>query len=191
MPKLWKECHMRQTIPVNPTIITNSHSLNIVPNIPQPVDSSVEIDSDEVSENEMRALEIQIIENPSLEKVHFQKVMQLSLEKVRNRAEAAYVLDHEIDRIPDSAYDDASIVLKMLFDYDLPIPHIGWAEDGSIGFEWRPEEGIATMGIYGDNLVIYGVFFQKNCQVDGVCNLSDRVDTVLFVNFLETLKQLL
>ena len=82
-------------------------------------------------------------------------------------------MDNEIDPISPEAYDDASSLLEMLFDRNISIPHIGWAEDGSIGFEWRPKNGIVTMGIYGDNLVIYGIFFEENRQVDGVCSLSD------------------
>ena len=53
------------------------------------------------------------------------------------------------------------------------MPDIGWAEDGSLGLEWRPEGGIATMGIYGDKLVIYGAFFEEKRQVEGICTLSD------------------
>ena len=68
------------------------------------------------------------------------------------------------------------------------MPDIGWAEDGSLGFEWRPEEGIATIGIYGDNLVIYGAFFEEERQVEGICTLSD---TVMLSGFLETLVKLL
>ena len=97
-------------------------------------------------------------------------------------------MDNEIDPVPDSAYRQTSILLEMLYNYNIPMPHIGWAEDGSIGLEWRPEGGIVTMGIYGDDDVIYGAFFQENRQVDGVCNLSD---TVLLNGFLETLKRLI
>jgi hypothetical protein len=179
---------MTQTAPANPIITTNPPSPGIVPSIPQPGDLFVEIDSDEVTENEMQAWKIQSIEHPSLAKSQFQEDMQRRLEEVRQEAEEAYTSDAEIDQIPPSAYKEASLLLDMLLDHDLPMPHIGWAEDGSLGFEWRPEGGIATMGIYGDNLVIYGVFFEKNRQVDGVCPLSD---TALLGNFLETLRQIL
>ena len=111
-----------------------------------------------------------------------------TLEDIRCEAENAYVLNNEIDPVPVKAYEEASLLLYKLFDYDIPIPHIGWAEDGSIGFEWRPENGIVTVGIYGDNLAIYGVFFTENRQLDGVCSLSD---TALLEGFLETLKRLL
>ena len=125
---------------------------------------------------------------PPADKVLFRKQVQHELDEIRQEAEAAYALDKEIDPIPDSAYDDASFLLEVFFNYDIPMPHIGWAEDGSIGFEWRPHNGIATVGIYGDNHLIYGVFFQETRQADGVCSL---MDTVLLEGFLETLKRLL
>ena len=103
------------------------------------------------------------------------------LKDIRQEAEEAYAWNNEIDPVPESAYDDALLLLKMLFDYNIPMPDIGWAEDGSLGFEWRPGKGIATMGIYGDNLVIYGAFFEEKHQVEGICALSD---TAMLIGFL-------
>ena len=125
---------------------------------------------------------------PPTDKVLFQKHVQRELDEIRQEAENAYALDNEIDPVPDSAYKQTSVLLEILYNYNIPMPHIGWAEDGSIGLEWRPKGGIVTMGIYGDDDVIYGAFFQKNRQVDGVCNLSD---TALLEGFLETLKRLI
>ncbi len=105
------------------------------------------------------------------------------LEEIRQEAEEASALDNEIDHIPDSAYDDAHSLLKMLSHYNVPMPDIGWAEDGSLGFEWRPENGIATMGVYGDNHVIYGAFFHDKRQVEGICALSD---TAMLQGFLKS-----
>ncbi len=125
---------------------------------------------------------------PPTDKTLFRKQVQRELDEIRQEAENAYALDNEIDPVPDSAYDQTSGLLEKLSSFKIPMPHIGWAEDGSIGLEWRPEGGIVTMGIYGDNDVIYGAFFQENRQVDGVCNLSD---TALLEGFLETLKRLI
>ena len=109
------------------------------------------------------------------------------LEEIRQEAEEASALDNEIDPVPDSAYDDAHSLLEMLSYYKLPMPDIGWAEDGSLGFEWRPENGIATMGVYGDNHVIYGAFFDNKRQVEGICASSDNA---LLRGFLMTLLNL-
>lgn len=108
------------------------------------------------------------------------------LEETRQEAEEAYASDDKIDPVPNSAYDDARVLLKILGPH-VPMPDIGWAEDGSLGFEWRPGNGIATMGLHGDNLVIYGAFFSKEREFDGICSLSD---TVLLKGFVATLRHL-
>ena len=59
------------------------------------------------------------------------------------------------------------------------------SEDGGIGLEWRPENGIATMSVYGDNLVIYGTFFSNKREVNGICS---RSDTALLEGFITTLR---
>ncbi len=110
------------------------------------------------------------------------------LEEIRLEAEKAYASDSDIDPILDSAYDDAHLLLQKLLQRNIPMPEIGWAEDGSLGFEWRPGNGIATMGLYGDNLVIYGAFFEDKRQVEGICALSD---TAMLSGFLTTLLNLL
>ena len=111
---------------------------------------------------------------------------QRELEEVRAEAEEAYASDNQIDPVPNSAYDDARVLLKILGPH-VPMPDIGWAEDGSLGFEWRPGNGIATMGLYGDNLVIYTAFFGEKRQVEGVCSLPD---TALSKGFITTLRHL-
>ena len=118
------------------------------------------------------------------DRVAFNSHVQRKLEEVRREAEEACSLDSEIDPVPDSAYDDASSLLAMLPN-NLPAPDLGWAEDGSLSFEWYPEEGMATMGIYGDGLVIYGAFFSDKRELNGICALSDPV---LLPNFLTTLR---
>ena len=54
------------------------------------------------------------------------------LEEIRQEAEEAYASDNQIDPVPCSAYDDAHVLLKMIHR-NVPMPDIGWAEDGSLG----------------------------------------------------------
>ena len=108
------------------------------------------------------------------------------LKDIRQEAEEAYALDNEIDPVPESAYDETLCVLKQIHR-EIPMPDIMWSEDGGIGLEWRPGNGIATMSLYGDNLVIYGAFFSNKRQVEGICTLSD---TVLLQGFFTTLRNL-
>ena len=108
------------------------------------------------------------------------------LKDIRQEAEEAYASDNEIDPVPESAYDETLCVLKRIHR-SIPMPDMMWSEDGGIGLEWRPGNGIATMSLYGDNLVIYGAFFSDKRQVEGICTLSD---TVLLQSFLTTLRNL-
>ena len=123
---------------------------------------------------------------PPMDEALFAKHAQ-QLATICQEAEEAWTLDNEIDPVPASAYDDARLLLQLLLRADIPTPDISWAEDGSLGFEWRPGDSIATMGIYGDNLVIYGAFFDDNRQVEGICALSD---TAMLSGFLATLNRL-
>ena len=96
---------------------------------------------------------------PPADKMLFRKQVQRELDEIRQEAEEAYALDKEIDPIPDSAYNDTLVLLEMLCNYKLPMPEVSWAEDGSFSIGWYLDEGIITMGIYGDDLVIYNAFF--------------------------------
>ncbi len=125
---------------------------------------------------------------PPADKVLFLKHVQRELDDIRKEAEHAYALDNEIDPIPDSAYDDVSVLLEFLCNYKIPMPEISWAEDGSLSVGWYPDEGMVTMGIYGDNLVIYNAYFEEKRQLEGICDLSD---TPVLSGFLTTLTNIL
>jgi hypothetical protein len=114
------------------------------------------------------------------------KQVQRELEEVRREAAKAYSLDREIDPVPNSAYDDLLSLIAVLPE-DIPVPDLGWAEDGSLSLEWRPEAGIVTMGLYGDKLVIYGAFFNDKRELNGIFPLSD---SILLPNFLTMLSEL-
>jgi len=115
----------------------------------------------------------------------FNKKVQRELAKVRREAEKAYSLETEIDPVPDSAYDDLLSLIAVLPE-DIPAPDLGWAEDGSLSLGWHSEDGIVTMGIYGDKLVIYNAFFNDKRELNGICPLSD---SILLPNFLTMLSE--
>ena len=125
---------------------------------------------------------------PPADKVLFRKQVQHELDEIRQEAETAYALDKEIDPIPDSAYKDTLVLLEMLCNYKLPMPEVSWAEDGSFSIGWYLDEGIITMGIYGDDLVIYNAFFEEKRQFEGICALSD---TPMLSGFLKMLTNIL
>ena len=125
---------------------------------------------------------------PPADKMLFRKQVQRELDEIRQEAEEAYALDKEIDPIPDSAYNDTLVLLEMLCNYKLPMPEVSWAEDGSFSIGWYLDEGIITMGIYGDDLVIYNAFFEEKRQFEGICALSD---TPMLSGFLKMLTNIL
>lgn len=116
----------------------------------------------------------------------FNKKVQRELGEGRREAAKAYLLEREIDPVPDSAYKDLSSLIAVLPE-GIPTPDLSWAEDGSLSLGWHPEDGIVTMGIYGDKLVIYGAFFNNKRELNGICPLSD---SILLPNFLTVLSEL-
>ena len=125
---------------------------------------------------------------PPADKILYRKQVQRELDEIRQEAEEAFTIDNEIDPVPDSAYDQISVLLEMLCNYKLPMPEVSWAEDGSLNVGWYPDDGTVTMGIYGDNLVIYNAFFEEKRQFEGVCELSDKP---VLSGFLTTLENIL
>ena len=121
---------------------------------------------------------------PPVDKMLFLKQVQRELDKIRQETEEVCTADNEIDPLPDSAYHDAYLLLEILYNYNVSMADIGWLVDGGIGFEWRPGDGIATMSLYGDGLVVYGASLGNERRVKGTCSLCDPI---LLPNFLKTL----
>ena len=117
-----------------------------------------------------------------------QQTSEARLNEVRREAEEAYTLDNEIDQIPKTAYDDALVLLEEVFRAGIPMPEFSWAEDGSLSLTWFLKGGLATMGLYGDDIVIYSVFFEEKRQIEGICELSD---TSILYGFLTILSNIL
>ena len=114
--------------------------------------------------------------------------VQREIANIREEVEETCVVADDVKAVPESAYEETLSLLKQL-PHDIPMPVMMWLEDGGIGLEWRPGDGIATMSIYGDNLVIYGAFFNEKREFDGICSLSDSVFLKGFVIILRNLPQ--
>lgn len=112
--------------------------------------------------------------------------VQRELADIREEVEETCTEVDNVKAVPESAYEETLSLLKQL-RHNIPMPDMMWLEDGGIGLEWRPGDGIATMSIYGDNLVIYGAFFSEKREFDGICALSD---TILLDGFVTTLRNL-
>ena len=115
--------------------------------------------------------ELEFARAPS-DTVLFRKHIQRELDDIREEVEETCAVADDVYRVPESAYEETLSLLEEM-PPDIPMPDMMWLEDGGIGLEWRPGEGIATMSLYGDGLVIYGAFFDKNREITGICPLTD------------------
>ena len=108
------------------------------------------------------------------------------LQEIRHEVEETCAVADDVKAIPETAYDEALLLFTRI-QRSIPMPDMMWLEDGGIGLEWRPRDGIATMSLYGDNHVIYGAFFNDKREVNGICSLSD---SALLTGFLTTMSRL-
>ena len=115
----------------------------------------------------------------------FQQHVQRELDEIREEVEETCAVAEDVYPVPESGYEETLSLLEQI-PRDIPMPDIGWLMDGGIGIEWRPSDGIATMSLYGDGLVVYGASLGNECRVKGTCSLSDPI---LLPNFLKTLSE--
>ena len=113
------------------------------------------------------------------------KHIQRELDEIREEVEETCKVVSDVRPVLQQAYDEASTLLKRISP-GIPMPDLMWLEDGGIGLEWRPKEGIATMSLYGDNQVTFGTVWRESSEIWGSCPLSDPV---LFPNFLKMLSE--
>ena len=106
------------------------------------------------------------------------------LNEIREEAEETCAVDSDVKLVPESAYDDTHSLLNQKISSDIPLPDMMWLEDGGIGLEWRPGDGIVTMSLYGDEHVTFVAIVGKQHKIAGTCPLSDQL---LLPNFLATL----
>ncbi|RKU26456.1 hypothetical protein C6499_13140 [Candidatus Poribacteria bacterium] len=124
---------------------------------------------------------------PPADKVLFRKQMQRELDEIREEVTETCAVATEVEPIPESAYVETLSLLEQI-PRNIPMPDMMWLEDGGVGLEWRPKEGIATMSLYRDNHVTFGAVWGKSCEIWGSCPLSDPV---LLPNFLKMLSEVL
>ena len=122
---------------------------------------------------------------PLAGKVLFRKHVQRELDEIRKEVEETCAVAEDVYRVPESAYEETFSLMAQM-PCDIPMPDMMWLEDGGIGLEWRPGDGIATMSLYGDGLVVYGASLGNERRVKGACSLSDPI---LLPNFLKILSE--
>ena len=112
--------------------------------------------------------------------------VQQELEYIREEVEETCVAVDNVKAVPKSAYNETSFLLKQM-PGNIPIPDMMWLEDGGIGLEWRPEDGIVTMSLYGDKHVTTVAILGNQSEIAGTCSLSDNIILPAFLTMLRSL----
>ena len=123
---------------------------------------------------------------PPADKVLFLKQVQRGLGEIREEVEVTCKVVSDVRPVPQQTYDETSTLLKRI-STGIPMPDMMWLEDGGIGLEWRPGDGIITMSLYGDEHVNCVVVLDNQHEIARTCPLSDRF---LLPNFLTILPEL-
>ena len=123
---------------------------------------------------------------PPVDKVLFRKQVQSELDEIREEIEETCAVAKDVYPAPESAYEETTSLLEQM-PRGIPMPDMMWLEDGGIGLEWRPGDGIVTMSFYGDNHVTFVAVLDDQHEIAGMCPLSD---SILLPSFLATLPML-
>ena len=121
---------------------------------------------------------------PSVDDLYFFSMdkAERALEEIREEVAETGASVGDVDFVPEAAYDETLSLLNRLH-YRVPMPNI-MSLEGGIGLEWRPERGIVTMSLYGDNHVTFVAMLADEHEIAGTCPLSD---SVFLPSFLATL----
>ena len=112
--------------------------------------------------------------------------VQQELKDIREEVEDTWVVADNVRTVPDSAYEETISLLEQIRG-NIPMPDMMWLEDGGIGLEWRPEAGIVTMSLYGDNHVTGVAILGNQREIAGTCSLSDGIILPAFLTMLRLL----
>lgn len=98
--------------------------------------------------------------------------VQHELDEIREEVEETCKVVDDVYRVPESAYSETLSLLTRVH-LNIPMPDIMWLEDGGIGLEWRPGNGIVTMSLYGDEHVTFVAILGNQHKIAGTCPLAD------------------
>ena len=96
-------------------------------------------------------------ENIRTDQTLFRNYVKQEFSKIRKEITEPIVEDRDFLPAPDLVFNDALFLMEIFFTFGIPTPDIRWTEEGSLSLTWHPEDGVATLGIYGDGLVIYNI----------------------------------
>ena len=108
------------------------------------------------------------------------------LENIREEVEETCETDDNTTVVPESAYIETISLFEQMHG-NIPMSDVMWLEDGGIGLEWRSEEEIVTMSLYGDNHVTGVAILGGQREIAGTCLLSDNIILPAFLEILRSL----
>ena len=97
--------------------------------------------------------------------------VEKELAEIREEVKETCAVAKEVHPVPEAAYDETRSLLAQV-SRNVPVPDIMWLEDGGIGLEWRPVDGIVTMSLYGDDHVTFVAILGNQHKIAGTCPLS-------------------
>ena len=109
--------------------------------------------------------------------------VQRELDEIREEVKETCTVADDVYRVPESAYSETLSLLTRVHR-NIPMPDVMWLEDGGIGLEWRPGNGIVTMSLYGDEHVTFVAILSNQHKIAGTCPLTD---SSVLPGFLATL----
>ena len=171
---------------LNPQFIKTEHLTSLFTPIHDPwMGSPTETSSDVIPENENQDWKKQ---ETALLPAEVQSWINIEKElaEIHEEVKETCALAEDVHPVPEAAYDETRFLLAEV-SRNVPIPDIMWLEDGGIGLEWRPRDGIVTMSLYGDNHVNFVAILGEQDKTAGTCPLSD---SDLLTGFLATLPRL-
>ena len=98
--------------------------------------------------------------------------VEKELAEIREEVKETCAVAKDVHPVPEAAYDETRSLLAQV-SRNVPIPDIMWLEDGGIGLEWRPGDGIVTMSLYGEDHVTFVAILGNQHKIAGTCPLSD------------------
>ena len=96
--------------------------------------------------------------------------------EIRQETEEICKIDNEVDMVHEQAYSDIRLLLEIINKTNprIPMPDLDSADDGSLNATWFHKKNVITMGVYGNDNVIFTLYFKEKRQVSGFCELSDE-----------------
>ena len=97
-------------------------------------------------------------ESPFTDQTSFRHYIKQELSKIRKTIAEPTMEDQDFFPAPDLVFNDALFLIETLFISGIPTPDISWSEDSILNLKWHLEDGVATLDIYGNGLVIYNAY---------------------------------